>query len=158
MRDLQSNPKQAAAFAAENDPFHDMSDYLIGTLVENQKADAFPALVAAIREKDPESPFITEAAINRLGYFLLQGQKMREALLVFEVNTREYPKSANAFDSLGEAQFKNGQQQTQSPVIAVRLRLTQTTSMQTLRRSSWKSTARSSSSRTLKKKRYRAAS
>ena len=108
LHDLETDPKKAATFAADNDPFHGMSDYVWAKLIADRHADGFRALMDSIRKTDPESPFITEAAINRLGYVLLQGGRTREALDTFEVNTLEYPKSANTFDSLGEAQFKTG--------------------------------------------------
>ncbi len=108
VRNLEQDPKQAAAFAAENDPFHGMSNYLFGNLIEARHTTGFRALVDTIRKQDPESPFVTEAAINQLGYTLLQGGRKNEALAAFEVNTLEYPQSANTFDSLGETQFANG--------------------------------------------------
>ena len=46
----------------------------------------------------------TESELNSLGYQLLYGnRKTSEAIEVFKLNTVTYPKSSNAFDSLGEA-------------------------------------------------------
>ena len=50
-----------------------------------------------------ERPFRVDATINRIGYGFLQTRKLEEALQVFEFNTRVFPKSYNAWDSLGEA-------------------------------------------------------
>jgi hypothetical protein len=44
-----------------------------------------------------------EAEINALGYRLLNAQDNANALAVFRLNTRVFPKSANTWDSLGEA-------------------------------------------------------
>lgn len=44
----------------------------------------------------------TEAAINRLGYDLLRVSRAKDAVEVFKLNTKAYPRSANAFDSLGD--------------------------------------------------------
>jgi tetratricopeptide (TPR) repeat protein len=44
----------------------------------------------------------SEADLNNYGYELLAQQNMDEALKVFVVNTERFPKSANAWDSLGE--------------------------------------------------------
>ncbi len=43
-----------------------------------------------------------EAAINDVGYQLVNQKRMQKAVEVFRFNTEKYPKSANAFDSLGE--------------------------------------------------------
>ena len=47
-----------------------------------------------------------EGLVNRVGYRMLQSedeQQRKEALGFFELNADNYPKSSNAFDSLGEA-------------------------------------------------------
>ena len=44
-----------------------------------------------------------ESEVNQLGYSLLNSQKTAAALSIFRINTRAYPHSANAWDSLGEA-------------------------------------------------------
>lgn len=47
---------------------------------------------------------INEAQMNRLGYTLLYGLKRaKDAIEVFKLNVEDYPQSANAYDSLGEA-------------------------------------------------------
>lgn len=43
-----------------------------------------------------------EAFVNALGYTLLQKKQSEKALAVFQMNTLNYPGSANAFDSLGD--------------------------------------------------------
>jgi tetratricopeptide (TPR) repeat protein len=50
----------------------------------------------------------TESALNGLGYQLLQRNRPNEAIAVFKLNVEAYPKSANAFDSLGEAYLNQG--------------------------------------------------
>ncbi len=51
-----------------------------------------------------------ESELNTLGYQLLYGDKrVGEAIAVFKLNTSAYPKSSNAFDSLGEAYRSNGE-------------------------------------------------
>ena len=45
-----------------------------------------------------------EEHLNVIGYTLLyQDKNIADALTVFTLNVREYPKSSNAFDSLAEA-------------------------------------------------------
>jgi hypothetical protein len=50
----------------------------------------------------------TEAEINAYGYQLIAQGDMSKAIAVFELNTTRYPKSANAWDSLGEAYALKG--------------------------------------------------
>ena len=52
---------------------------------------------------------IDEGMLNQLGYMLLGDGQVQDAILVFERTTQEYPQSANAYDSLGEAYMKAGQ-------------------------------------------------
>ena len=50
-----------------------------------------------------------EGQLNSLGYQMIREDKLQEALRLFELNVEEYPESANAYDSLGEAYMENGQ-------------------------------------------------
>ena len=57
---------------------------------------------------DPNSYYIDEGKINQLGYQLLNRGKTSDAIEVFKLNVREFPKSSNVYDSLGEAYAKAG--------------------------------------------------
>jgi tetratricopeptide (TPR) repeat protein len=43
-----------------------------------------------------------EEELNTLGYQLIHAKKFKEAIRIFQLNVEAYPKSANAYDSLGE--------------------------------------------------------
>lgn len=45
--------------------------------------------------------------LNKIGYTFLQDKSVENAIIVFQENTRLYPKEANSWDSLGEAYFTN---------------------------------------------------
>jgi hypothetical protein len=49
-----------------------------------------------------------EGEVNALGYELLNAGRHADAIAVFAINTRVFPRSANAWDSLGEAQVVAG--------------------------------------------------
>ena len=53
----------------------------------------------------------SEREINALGYRLLGSGSVDQAVLVFRLNTRLYPESANTFDSLGEALLAAGRRE-----------------------------------------------
>jgi tetratricopeptide (TPR) repeat protein len=44
-----------------------------------------------------------ESELNTLGYQLVSETKLNDAIAIFKLNTTSYPKSSNAFDSLGDA-------------------------------------------------------
>lgn len=50
----------------------------------------------------------TEAELNLYGYQLMNNQQLDKAIEIFILNTKRFPKSANAFDSLGEAYVTKG--------------------------------------------------
>jgi hypothetical protein len=106
---LEQNPEAAEVWVKANDPFRGMANFVFTELLAQRGAPGFKALLMGIREKDPQSGFIAEAALNQFGYEILAAGKSAEALAVFELNADLYPKSANTFDSLGEAQFKAGE-------------------------------------------------
>ncbi|MGD0297890.1 MAG: serine hydrolase [Bryobacteraceae bacterium] len=55
-------------------------------------------------------PPIEEGPMNMLGYQLMARKEFKEALRIFELNAAAYPKSSNAWDSLGEAYMTAGKE------------------------------------------------
>ncbi len=51
---------------------------------------------------------VSSGPLNSFGYMLAGQEKLKEALAVFELNTRLFPEDANTFDSLAEAYFLMG--------------------------------------------------
>ncbi|MGA9995685.1 MAG: serine hydrolase [Pyrinomonadaceae bacterium] len=60
------------------------------------------------RKNSAESSRLNEVPMNRLGYSLLQKQKVKEAIEIFKMNVEDFPQSSNTYDSLGEAYMVNG--------------------------------------------------
>jgi tetratricopeptide (TPR) repeat protein len=54
---------------------------------------------------------VSEGEINTLGYMLLRGDKVEEAIEIFKLNVSEHHQSWNAYDSLGEAYMKQGEKE-----------------------------------------------
>jgi tetratricopeptide (TPR) repeat protein len=67
------------------------------------------------RKKNPDSDLLNERALNQTGYQLLGEKKNAEAISVFTLVIKDYPKSTNAYDSLGDAYVAAGQAE---PAIA----------------------------------------
>lgn len=59
-------------------------------------------------DKDLKSGAISESSLNSIGYRLLEGKKLADAVAIFELNAQLRPDSANAYDSLGEAYMDKG--------------------------------------------------
>lgn len=63
-----------------------------------------------ISRRDPTAGIISEKSINDLGYELLSGGKVDEAVRMLRLNVERYPRSANTYDSLADAYKEKGDQ------------------------------------------------
>ena len=99
------NLAEAAEWAqnsiAINENFNNLR--LKATLLEKQ-GDATNA--ASLRKRAFE--IATEPDMNAYGYQLLGEGKVDSAIVVFQKNVKDYPKSWNVYDSLGEAYATKG--------------------------------------------------
>ena len=59
------------------------------------------------KNADKKSEF-SPNALNTLGYALMSDNKMKEAIEIFQMNVKAYPKYFNTYDSLAEAYMKSG--------------------------------------------------
>jgi tetratricopeptide (TPR) repeat protein len=58
---------------------------------------------------DPRHAYVdTEDQLNSLGYALLESKRVPAAVAIFELNAAEHPRSANAYDSLGDGYLQLG--------------------------------------------------
>lgn len=105
---LQTNPEQAVKYLEENDPFNKLGATTFAEIVASQGAAKLRSVVLAIRQKQPNSGFVSEQSVNTMGYLLLDHKKYVDAIAILQMNTEDFPKSANTWDSLGEALFKSG--------------------------------------------------
>ena len=76
------------------------------TILE-QGIAAAQARYVELREEYPEEAF-EESVLNRLGYKLLGGEHVEEAIGIFKLNVEAYPEAFNTYDSLGEAYMTRG--------------------------------------------------
>jgi dienelactone hydrolase len=60
------------------------------------------------RKRDPKIVLFPEGEANAYGYQLLQSGDVKGAIGVFQMNVDAYPKSANTYDSLSDAQLAAG--------------------------------------------------
>ena len=74
------------------------------SLADRIEKEGIPAALEYYnRIKDSIGYYLDEREMNRTGYEFLQSRKVKEAAAIFKLNTQAFPKSANVFDSYGEA-------------------------------------------------------
>jgi CubicO group peptidase (beta-lactamase class C family) len=81
--------------------------YVLGNAIQNNSlADALNQY-----EKIKKQPAynLNEGEINQMGYNLIDVGKVKEALALMNINVIQFPGSANAWDSRGEAYMLNGE-------------------------------------------------
>jgi len=61
-----------------------------------------------LKTASPTTYNFDEDQLNALGYRLIQAEKYKEAVRIFELNVEAYPQSSNVYDSLGEAYMDDG--------------------------------------------------
>ena len=67
------------------------------------------ALYKSLKRNDPNTyNFSDENQLNQLGYKLIEKNQIEDAIKIFKLNISEFPNSANAYDSMGEAYYLNG--------------------------------------------------
>ena len=67
------------------------------------------ALYNDLKSKRPNDfDFGNESELNQLGYSLMGAKRIDDAIKIFELNVKLFPKSVNVYDSLGEAYFNKG--------------------------------------------------
>lgn len=77
-------------------------------MIADGKVDEAIALYDKEKKKFPGWKIVSENEMNDAGYQLLTKKDYTNAVKVFQLNVREYPQSANVYDSLGEAFFYAG--------------------------------------------------
>lgn len=80
---------------------------LMNVVLENG-IDSAKSLYYMLKTEKPDEYNFKESQLNSLGYKLLQGGKIKEAVEILKLNVEAYPGSANVYDSLGEAFLADG--------------------------------------------------
>ena len=97
--------KQTALTWLDYEPYNSATKTLLRDILKRGEK-AFDAYLE--HRKNPAQDKLNESQINWIGYQLLGRKRYSEAIKVFEVNTVNFPKSSNVYDSLGEAYLKAG--------------------------------------------------
>lgn len=74
------------------------------SVADKMEKEGIPAALEYYKGiKDSIGYYLNEREMNGTGYEFLQSGKVKAAAAIFKINTQAFPKSANAFDSYGEA-------------------------------------------------------
>jgi len=87
------------------------ADFPLPSGIVDKGVEAIKAHYKAISDKYKYEARVPEYTLNLMGYQLIGQNKLKEAIALFEYNVELYPKSANVYDSLGEAYQANKQYQ-----------------------------------------------
>jgi CubicO group peptidase (beta-lactamase class C family) len=81
----------------------------LGKTISEKGVEAALAQYAELRKTKADEYNFSETELNRLGYGLLQANRIKDAIAIFGLNVETHPKSGNVYDSLAEAYMKDGQ-------------------------------------------------
>jgi tetratricopeptide (TPR) repeat protein len=88
---------------------YDPLDSPVFDIVKAAQAGRIGAGIDLVKRKAAENPGqVNEGGLNNLGYGLMNGGRLDDAIKVFELNAGLFPQSGNVFDSLAEALEKRG--------------------------------------------------
>ncbi|WP_456313642.1 serine hydrolase [Pseudomonas shirazensis] len=92
-----------------NQPFNQPKKSMAFELLDALSEKGVAAGAETYKKLKADSTYDTkEGDMNNVGYQLLMTGKKKEALEVFKINVEAFPKSGNAYDSLGEAYLADG--------------------------------------------------
>jgi imidazolonepropionase-like amidohydrolase len=106
--DIAANPAAAERYLADHDPLRTMGTAAVVDLYHSQGPEKFHQLILNARKANPKSRIASEAGLNALGYNFLGEEQYAKAIAILRMNTEDFPKSANTYDSLAEALTKSG--------------------------------------------------
>ena len=109
-------PEIAATLTSAD--YRDGKDPALDAVINYRPSSSLQGIIDAARDDKDASNFVkaydafkadprhryveTETTLNRVGYSLLQNKRVADAIEIFKLNVRDFPGSANAFDSLGD--------------------------------------------------------
>jgi tetratricopeptide (TPR) repeat protein len=96
-------PKVKTAFDSRTSIAKTLSMTIASSGVE-QAVGQYHELKAA----QPAAYNFDESELDSLGYELLHGGKVKEAIRIFQLNVEAYPQASNPYDSLGEGYMNGG--------------------------------------------------
>jgi CubicO group peptidase (beta-lactamase class C family) len=88
-------------------PRYDSADFRLEAIVYGSETEEAISFVRGLQQEGEAVP-VSEGVVNGLGYWLLQKDRLDDAIALFELNVELHPDAWNPYDSLGEALLKKG--------------------------------------------------
>jgi uncharacterized membrane protein len=96
-------PQVRAAY----DPRKSVAEMLSATIASSG-VDAAIKQYHDLKAAEPSTYNFDESELNALGYQLIRSNKLKEAIVILQLNVEAFPQSSNVYDSLGEAYMDDG--------------------------------------------------
>jgi imidazolonepropionase-like amidohydrolase len=105
---MHHEPAKAVIYLAEHDPLGRLQAFCITKFATRQSLADLETTLQEMRSADTTGETVSEDNVNTLGYGLMNKGLYRQAIAVLSVNTKDFPKSANTWDSLADAYLHAG--------------------------------------------------
>jgi imidazolonepropionase-like amidohydrolase len=105
---LQRDPTQANRYLEDYDPLGRLTAVAISDLASKESVADLLKMLKVVQQSNPKAGLVSEDSINTLGYGLMDQKLYLQAIAVLRMNTENFPKSANAWDSLADAFSHSG--------------------------------------------------
>lgn len=105
---LRDDPAQAVRYLTDHDPLGRLAASTVTDVAAKQSVADLVTTLQGIRRADANTEMVSEDGINALGYALMNKALYPRAIAVLTMNTENFPKSANTWDSLADAFFHSG--------------------------------------------------
>jgi fermentation-respiration switch protein FrsA (DUF1100 family) len=83
---------------------------ILAATLQSQGLEPALAQYRALKSETPPRYSFKESELSHLGYDLLRKERFGEAIAIFELNTKTFPQSWDAFDALGDAYAAAGKE------------------------------------------------
>ena len=84
---------------------------VLGETIVSRGVDVAVKQYHELKKNEPDGFDFSERALNRLGNMLLRKKRSADAVAIFQLNADEFPKSSDAYMSLGDAYAQEGNKQ-----------------------------------------------
>lgn len=88
-------------------PLKPVSDTML-IVIFNKDVEAAIEVYHDLKDNYEDDYNFKESQLNSLGYELLQGGRVKDAIEIFKLNVEQFPESFNVYDSLGEGYMADG--------------------------------------------------
>jgi CubicO group peptidase (beta-lactamase class C family) len=104
LRDALANVLEGKAYVL---PKVSIAGYLASVIL-NKDVNTAVGIYESLKKTQQDLYIFRESELNKLGFELLDLNRVNDAIEIFKLNVAEYPASFNVYDSLGEAYARKG--------------------------------------------------